>query len=144
MKRKRSPMENRQMDMPRIELMWIVNPDNPIVQLAATVDWERLNQLFGETFCPGKGRPAISTRLMVALHFLKGTYNLSNKEVLATWLQIPNWQYFTGMKWFTHELPIHPSSMTRWRKRIRQADAQQLLQEIIQAGLAGLKLNSRF
>ncbi len=39
------------------------------------------------------------------------------------------------MKWVAYERPIHPSSMTRWRKRFGEAGAQQLLQETIQAGL---------
>jgi IS5 family transposase len=37
------------------------------------VDWEKLDETFGENFCLEKGRPAISTRLMVALHYFKYT-----------------------------------------------------------------------
>jgi IS5 family transposase len=39
------------------------------------------------------------------------------------------------MKFFEHEAPIDPSSMTRWRKRIGEAGAEELLKETIQAGL---------
>jgi transposase, IS5 family len=39
------------------------------------------------------------------------------------------------MKPFEHEPPIDPSSMTRWRKRIGEAGADELLKETIQAGL---------
>jgi IS5 family transposase len=39
------------------------------------------------------------------------------------------------MQWFEHEMPIHPSSMSRWRKRIGDAGAEELLKETIKAGL---------
>jgi len=39
------------------------------------------------------------------------------------------------MKFFEHEPPIDPSSMTRWRKRIGEAGAKELLKETIEAGL---------
>jgi IS5 family transposase len=32
-------------------------------------------------------------------------------------------------------MPIHPSSMTRWRKRIGEAGAEELLKETLEAGL---------
>ena len=49
-------------------------------------------------------------------------------------MENPYWQYFSGMKYFEHELPIHPMSMTRWRKRIGEAGAEALLKETIEAG----------
>ncbi len=135
MKPRRPPIADQQMDMYRVELIRIVNPDHAMVKLAAVVNWERLDKLFGKTFCPEKGRPGHSTRLMVALHYLKYTDNLSDERVLNVWVDTPCWQHFSGMKWLAHELPIHPSSMTRWRKRIGEAGAEQLLRETIQAGL---------
>jgi len=35
------------------------------------------------------------------------------------------------MKWFEHTMPIHSSSMSRWRKRIGDKGAEQLLQQTI-------------
>jgi IS5 family transposase len=81
------------------------------------------------------GRPAISTRLMVALHYLKYTFNLSHEEVVSGWIENVYWQYLCGMKYFEHSLPIHPSSMTRWRNRIGEAGAEELLKETIESGL---------
>jgi len=112
----------------------IVDPDHPLVKLSGVVDWDRLDELFGETFSEA-GRPGIPTRLMVALHYLKYTYNLSDEDVVLGWTENPYWQYLSGMKYFEHEIPIHPSSMTRWRKRIGEAGAEELLKETIEAGL---------
>jgi IS5 family transposase len=39
------------------------------------------------------------------------------------------------MKWFEHKMPIHPSSMSRWRKRTGDAGAEELLKQTIEAGL---------
>jgi IS5 family transposase len=135
MKPKRSPQENRQRDLFRVELCRIVDPSHGLIKLANVVDWGRLDELFGSTYCPDNGRPAVSTRLMVALHYLKYTFNLSDEDVVEGWVENPYWQSFSGMKFFEHEAPIDPSSMTRWRKRIGEAGAEELLKETIQAGL---------
>ena len=135
MKPKKPPQQNRQHDLFRSELLNMINPGHPLVALSKTVDWKRLDEVFGETYCPDNGRPAISTRLMVALHYLKYTYDLSDEDVVQGWLENPYWQYLSGMKFFQHKIPIHPSSMTRWRNRIGEAGGEELLKETIGAGL---------
>ncbi len=72
---------------------------------------------------------------MVALHYLKYTYNLSDEDTVLGWLENPYWQYFSGMKFFEHTIPMDPSSMCRWRKRIKESGAEELLKETIEAGL---------
>jgi IS5 family transposase len=135
MKPKRSPQQNPQADLFRPELVSMINPTHSLVKLSKVVDWKKLDQTFGETFSPEKGRPAISTRLMIALQYFKFTFDLSDDDVLEGWVENPYWQYFSGMKYFEHRLPIHPSSMTRWRKRIGEAGAEELLKQTIEAGL---------
>lgn len=135
MKPKKSANKNRQRHLFRVELSRIIDPRHSLVKLAKVVDWDRLEEVFGSTYCPDNGRPAISTRMMVALHYLKYTHNLSDDDVVNGWVENPYWQHFSGMKWFEHKLPIHPSSMSRWRKRIGDAGAEQLLKETIEAGL---------
>jgi transposase, IS5 family len=72
---------------------------------------------------------------MVSLHYLKYTHNLSDDDVVAGWVENPYWQFLSGMQWFEHKMPIHPSSMSRWRKRVGDAGAEQLLKQTIEAGL---------
>ena len=67
MKPKPSPIKNRQGDLFRTELSKVINLNHPMVRLSKAVDWDRLDEVFGRTYCPDNGRPAISTRLMVAL-----------------------------------------------------------------------------
>ena len=135
MKPKKSPQQNRQQDLFRSELANMINPNHPLVRIAQTVDWDKLDEVFGKTFCPDNGRPAISTRLMIALQYLKYTINLSDEEVVNGWIENPYWQYLCGIKYFEHTLPIHPSSMTRWRNRIGESGTEQLLKETIESGL---------
>ena len=135
MKPKKTPQKDQQRDLFRAALSSIIDPNHALVKLANIVEWDRLDEIFGSTYCPTNGRPGVSTRLMVALHYLKYSHNLSDEDVVATWVENPYWQYFSGMKWFEHELPINPSSMTRWRKRVGEAGAEGLLAETIKAGL---------
>ena len=135
MKPKKPPQKNRQGDLFRIELSRIIDPSHGLVKMSRIVEWDRLDELFGATYCPDNGRPGVSTRLMVALNYLKYTYNLSDQDVIDTWVENPYGQYFSGMKYFEHKPPIDPSSMTRWRKRIGDAGAEELLKETIAAGL---------
>jgi IS5 family transposase len=135
MKPKKTPQKDQQRDLFRAALVNIIDPSHGLAKLSKVVEWDRLDDLFGSTYCPDNGRPGVSTRLMVALHYLKYTHNLSDEDVVATWVENPYWQYFSGMKWFEHKLPINASSMTRWRKRIGEAGAEELLKETIKAGL---------
>ncbi len=135
MKPKESPHKDRQRDLFRPELVKIVDPSHGLVKLAKVVDWDRMDELFGTTYCPDNGRPGVSTRLMVTLHYLKFSFNLSDDDVVAGWVENPYWQYLSGMQFFEHDPPIDSSSMTRWRKRIGEAGAEELLKETIAAGL---------
>ena len=135
MKPTKPPIEDCQQDLFRSELENMINPRHSLVKLSKAVNWEELDKKFGVTFCENNGRPGIPTRLMTALHYLKFIHNLSDEAVIKGWIENPYWQYFSGMKHFEHELPCNPSSMTRWRKRIGEAGAEELLKKTIEAGL---------
>ena len=38
--------------------------------------------------------------------------------MVARWLENPYWQYFCGFDYLQHELPLHPTSLVRWRDRV--------------------------
>ncbi len=136
MKPKKAPIETqKQKELFRIELERIVDKHHPLVRLSRVVDWNHLEEVFGATYHPEVGRPGISTRLMVSLHYLKYAYNLSDEAVVEGWVENPYWQYLSGMKYFEHEFPIDPSSMVRWRDRIGEAGAEELLRQTIESGL---------
>ena len=125
--------------MDKTRLVNLLDGRHPLVKLAQQIDWHGLDEHFGAYYRGGKGRPAISTRLMVSLHYLKYTHDLSDEAVVRGWVENPYWQYLSGMEFFCHEMPIDPSSMSRWRRRVGEAGAEELLKRTIEAGL-GLKI----
>lgn len=121
--------------MRKTRLANLVDGRHPMVRLARQIDWRSFDERFGAYYSGGKGRPATSTRLMVSLHYLKYTHDLSDEAVVGGWVENPYWQYLSGMEFFEHEPPIDPSSMSRWRRRVGEAGAEELLKETIQSGL---------
>lgn len=98
------------------------------------MNWSEFNEYFDPHFSD-EGRPAIETRLMVSLHYLKYAYDLSDEDTVARWVENPYWQHFSGRQHFEHKFPIDPSSMTRWRKRVGADGAEKLLEQTITMAL---------
>ncbi len=71
---------------------------------------------------------------MAGLLFLQHAYRLSDAAVVARWVENPYYQPFTGETFFQHKLPIDPSPLTRWRKRIGEEGVEWLLTQTIRAG----------
>lgn len=135
MKPRKPSSQEPQGDLYRTELVHLIDLEHPLAKLAGVVDWSRLDQAFSPLYSEGAGRPPISTRVMVGLHYLKHMHQLSDEEVVTQWVENPYWQYLCGSKYFEHGLPIHPTSMTKWRQKIAAAGAEPLLSETIAAGL---------
>jgi transposase, IS5 family len=134
MQPKREP-EQPQRELFQIYLEQLIDMSHALVRLGDVIDWESFEQSLGSTYHPSHGAPGISTRLMVALHYLKYQHDLSDEDVVALWIENPYWQHFSGMKHFQHRMPIDPSSMTRWRKRLGDSGAEQMLRATIEAGM---------
>lgn len=126
---------SRQTGVFSIPIERIVDLKHPLCVLAGQIDWASFDTAFGSLYHPGNGRPGTPTRLMVGLHYLKHAFNQSDEAVVARWVENPYWQYFCGMTDFTHELPIDPSMMTRWRNRLKSDGMEKLLEGTIRAGL---------
>ena len=112
-----------------------LNLNHPLVQMAEAIDWQSFEEQFGRVVKAGGGRPALPTRLMVGLHYLKALYDESDESVVAKWVENPYWQHFCGEQTFQHDLPCHPTSLVKWRKQIGTAGFEQLLGQIIQTAM---------
>ena len=132
---KTSAHTDPQRDLFRIELQHLVDRHHPLVQLADQIQWSEFDATFTPLFCADNGRAACPVRLMVGLHYLKHTFDLSDEDTVAQWVENPYWQYFCGGKFFEHRLPIDPSSMSRWRGRLKETGVEQMLAELIATGL---------
>lgn len=54
---------------------------------------------------------------------------------MRRWVENPYWQFFCGEEYFRHDLPIDPSSLSRWRKRIGEEGSELILKITLHAGL---------
>ncbi len=114
-------------------LMAHLNQHHPLIQLAALIDWDAIDRVASEPFQSKRGRPAVRPRLIAGLLYLQHAYDLSDEEVVWSWVENPYWQVFTGETYLQKEPPIDPSSLTRWRKRLGEAGVEELLAQTIEA-----------
>lgn len=125
------------------ELARQLNLSHPLVRLAESIDWQSFEDKFGRVAKPSGGRPALPTRLMVGLHYLKALYDESDESVVAKWVENPYWQHFCGEAVFQHELPCHPTSLVKWRKQVGPEGIEQLLGQVIRSAMSSAILKSR-
>lgn len=129
MSRPREKRETGEHDLFRSRLDQIINMKHELVRLAQVIDWPVLEARFGSVYSDGPGMPPLPTRLMAGLAILKHTFDLSDEEVCARWVENPYFQYLCGEEFFCHELPFDRSSMTRWRQRMGEEKIAALLSE---------------
>ncbi len=134
MKHRSRPAE--QDDLLRPRLIDMIDGRHELVRLAALIDWSWFEREWAGFFLADEGRPATHPRLVAGLLYLQHTYGLSDEAVLARWVENPYFQHFTGETFFQHRLPIHPSSLSRWRGRIGEEGVEWLLTKTIEAGRA--------
>ena len=121
----------------RSQLENIIDQRHSLVRLARLIDWQVFEKRFGKLYAEAAGRPALPSRLMVALHLLKHMDGLSDEAICARYLDSPYVQAFCGETHFQHTLPLDRSSMTRWRKRIGAERMEALLAETLAAAERG-------
>lgn len=102
----------------RAQLSQILNRRHPLLRLSEKMDWARLEAELDMPYRAGPGQPPLPTRLMAGLHYLKYAFDLSDERLVALWLENPYWQSFCGYEYLQHELPLHPTSLVRWRERM--------------------------
>jgi IS5 family transposase len=117
---------------------------HPLCILADKINWknfdEKLGALFGDK---KKRRPSIPTRVMVALHYLKYTYNLSDDEVVERFSENNYWQRFAGYLRFTTGLPCDGTTMVKWRKKMKAKGLEVLFEETINVAKNEKLINKR-
>ena len=99
--------------------------------MARKIDWSRFDVAFADSYSEDMGAPAKAVRLMVGLHFLKYTFNVSDESLVERWVENPYWQFFCGYTHMQHDCPIHPTSMTKWRNRVGAERLEELFKETI-------------
>lgn len=131
----RERRERGEQDLFRSRLDQIINMEHELVKLAKAILWTFIEEKCGEAYRDGPGMPPLPTRLMAGLTILKHTFDLSDEELCARWVENPYFQHFCGEEFFCHELPFDRSSMTRWRQRMGEERIAALLQESLHVAL---------
>jgi len=137
-----TPPETPTDDLFRHRLENLIDTCHELVKLSESINWDHFEGQWGATFCDN-GRPGIATRLIAGRHYLKHTYALSDEQVVQRWSENPYWQYFCGATYFQHELPLNPSSLTRWRQRLGGKGMESLLSATIDAAIESKAVKAR-
>jgi IS5 family transposase len=87
--------------------------DHELVRLVQVIEWEAIATEFRPMYCPNSGRPAVPTRLMAGLQLLKHTFNLSDEQVVARWVENPYGS--RGISFGHSSSAVRSSSATRFR-----------------------------
>ena len=131
MKSQKSSQNTGEIQLFQSRLDQILDPRHPLFKLSLSIDWKSFEIEFGKYFVENKGRPGLPIRLVVGLHYLKFTYNVSDERVVEQFIENPYWQFFCGYEFFQHRLPCEPTSLTKWRNRVGADGVEKLLKETI-------------
>ena len=77
-------------------LMEHLNQRHPLIQLAGLIDWDAIDRVGSESFQSKRGGPGVRPRLIAGLLYLQHAYDLSDEEVVWSWVENSYWQVFTG------------------------------------------------
>jgi IS5 family transposase len=124
-----------QSDLFNTPLADLLNPKHELYRLANLINWQTLDEAFGQYFTEANSAPALPTRLVAGLHYLKHAFAVSDEDVVARWVENPYWQYFCGVEFFEHNMPCHPTSLTKWRNRLGEEGCEWMLLVTIEAGV---------
>jgi IS5 family transposase len=117
------------------DLLLQLDPDDPLLQLASAIPWEKFDQAFAVHYTIGIGAPSKPIRVMVGLLLLKQLENLSDEEVVLQWKRNPYYQAFCGMTEFQQDKPCHSTELVHFRKRIGKNGFESIFQ--MSVGLHG-------
>lgn len=128
MKSKKSPSGQLSFLAPTLKEQ--LNPKEVLYVLSHTLDWEYFENEFSSLYSE-EGRPAKPIRLMVGLMLLKSLENLSDEVLVGRWARDPYYQYFCGSTHFQWDLPIDPSDLTYFRRRLGKEGVEKIFKQSV-------------
>ena len=123
--------KSSQLELFQAQFEQLLNHRHPLYLLANRIDWKRFDTALADCYSADLGAPAKSIRLLVGLHYLKHAFNESDESLLERWIENPYWQYFCGFDTMQHEVPLHPTSLTKWRQRVGADKLAEMLSETV-------------
>lgn len=95
-----------------------LDPNNSWVKLANDIPWDKFREIYNQTLRKDFGRPAKDARLVIGAMIIKHKKGLPDEEVIPEIQMNPYYQFFVGLKAFTHQPIFDPSLFVRLRKRM--------------------------
>lgn len=120
-----------------------LNPSHEIYQLAEMIDWHYYEKEFGQLYSENNSREPKPLRLMVGLIMLQNMFNLSDRNMVKTWVENPYWQFFCGFDFLQWKFPIDPSSLTKFRKRLGEDGVQKIFKSTVKIALDKKWINEK-
>ena len=124
-------IENKQHNLFFQKLSEWLDPRNELIVLSRAIPWSYYEEEFGKQFSLGPGQPPKAIRLIVGLLMLQHIKGLSDEAVVRHWVENPYWQYFCGYEELQWDLPIDPTSLSRWRKRLGKEGMEKILSSTV-------------
>ena len=113
----------------------LLNPNHELILFSQLVSWKELENNLIVYFPHNNGAPAKPIRLITGLLILQNFYGLSDEQVVSGWVENPYWQLFCGYDYLQWKMPIDPSSLVNWRKRLGKEGVQKILNSTIKWAL---------
>ncbi len=120
-----------------------LNMDHELVKLSQMINWSLLEIEFTSYYDPSIGRRGQPVRLMVGLLMLQHTFNISDENLLRAWVENPYWQYFCGCEYLETKRPIHPSLLSKFRRKIGKEGVEKILKLTLEVALKAKMVKSR-
>ena len=124
--------KNPQLEMFKVPLKQFIKEEHELVLLSKKIDWDKLESELSIYYCTDNGRPGIPIRIVAGILILKRMFNESDESILDRWVENPYWQYFCGEVYFQYELPFDRTELIKFRNRIGDKGAEEILKMSIQ------------
>nr|VFK24668.1 MAG: transposase, IS5 family [Candidatus Kentron sp. LPFa] len=111
-------------------LSQILNPQHELFRLSEQIDWKSIEQQVDVCF-QDQGRPAKPVRLIVGIFMLQQISGLSDEMAVYRWVENPYWQFFCGYDFLQWSFPIDPTTLVRWRRRLKKRGLEKILSETV-------------
>jgi len=112
-----------------------LDPYHNLLLFGGLIDWDDLEKDYQELFHQEIGAPAKPVRLMAGIFMLQHMAGLSDEETVKVWCENPYWQLFCGYDYLQWKFPVHPSSLSRWRKKLGVDGIRRILQELVRCAV---------
>lgn len=118
--------DQRQLSLFGSNLIQMLNPFHPLIQLSEMLPWERLEKELQHLYSH-QGAPSHPLRRMLGILLLQHMYKWSDRALVEAWKENPYYQYFTGEASWQWEQPCAASDLVHFRKRLGEAGMHILL-----------------